>query len=37
MGELNAELRGAVTTTMGDDARQRRLAVVRIKPKAAVA
>ena len=37
MGELNANLRGAVTTTMGDDARQRCLAVVRIKPEATMA
>ena len=36
MGELNAELRGAVTATMGDDTRQRRLAVVRVEPKAAM-
>ena len=36
MGELDAELGGAVATAMGDDARQRRLAVVRIKPEAAM-
>ena len=34
MGELNAKLRSAVTATMGDHARQRYLAVVRVKPKA---
>ena len=37
MGELNADLGSAVTTTMGDDPRQRRLAVVRIEPEAAMA
>ena len=37
MGELNAKLRSAVTATMGDDARQRCLAVVRVKPKATMA
>jgi len=36
MGELDAELGCAVTTTMVDDTRQTRLTVVRIESKAAM-
>ena len=36
MGELHTELGAAVAAAMGDDARQRRLAVIRVEPEAAM-
>ena len=36
MGELDAELRGAIAAAVGDDARKRGFAIVRIEPEAAV-
>src|SRR5262249_22041358 len=37
MGELDAELRRAIAAAVGDHARKRRFAIVRIEPEAAVA